>query len=105
MNQSQGLIDSLCSYFYLLIVLWSYFLSKSLQSPKARSTFSAVAGAVSCTTPPSARALATASFIASNTLMASIRIVLTELSERLAQALKDKAELNNALARLLPKDA
>ena len=35
----------------------------------------------------------------------SIRIVLAELSERLAQALKDEAELNNALARLLPKDA
>ena len=53
----------------------------------AANTFSAVAGAVSCTTPPSPRALATASFMASNTLI------------------KAKAELNNALARLLPKDA
>jgi hypothetical protein len=36
----------------------------------------------------------------------SIRIVLAELSERLAQALKDEAELNKALSRLLgPKDA
>jgi hypothetical protein len=43
--------------------------------------------------------------MASNTLIASIRIVIAELSERLAQALKDEAELNNALARLLPKDA
>lgn len=35
----------------------------------------------------------------------SIRIVLAELSERLAQALKDEAELNKALSRLLePKD-
>lgn len=31
----------------------------------------------------------------------SIRVVLAELSERLAQALKDEAELNNALSRLL----
>jgi hypothetical protein len=35
----------------------------------------------------------------------SIRVVLAELSERLAQALKDEAELNKALSRLLaPKD-
>lgn len=33
----------------------------------------------------------------------SIRIVLGELSERLSQALKDEAELNNALARLMNK--
>lgn len=31
----------------------------------------------------------------------SIRVVLAELSERLAQALKDEAELNKALARLM----
>lgn len=36
----------------------------------------------------------------------SIRIVLAELSERLAQALKDEAELNKALSRLLaPKNS
>ena len=31
----------------------------------------------------------------------SIRVVLAELSERLAQALKDEAELNRALSHLL----
>jgi len=36
----------------------------------------------------------------------SVRVVLAELSERLGQALKDEAELNNALARLMaPRDA
>jgi hypothetical protein len=34
-------------------------------------------------------------------LASSIRIVLAELSERLAQALKDEAELNRALSRLM----
>ena len=35
------------------------------------------------------------------TLASSIRVVLAELSERLAQALKDEAELNKALSHLL----
>lgn len=34
-------------------------------------------------------------------LASSIRVVLGELSERLSQALKDEAEINNALSRLL----
>ena len=34
-------------------------------------------------------------------IASSIRVVLAELSERLAQALKDEAELNNALSRLM----
>lgn len=34
-------------------------------------------------------------------LASSIRVVLGELSERLSQALKDEAELNRALARLM----
>ncbi|MFN8523208.1 MAG: hypothetical protein U0821_08905 [Chloroflexota bacterium] len=37
------------------------------------------------------------------TLARSIRIVLAELSERLADALKDEAELNKAVARLLER--
>lgn len=36
-------------------------------------------------------------------LATSVRVVLAELSERLAQALKDEAELNNAIARLIAK--
>lgn len=36
-------------------------------------------------------------------LASSIRVVLAELSERLGQALKDEAELNRALGRLLVK--
>lgn len=34
-------------------------------------------------------------------IASSVRVVLAELSERLAQALKDEAELNNALSRLM----
>jgi hypothetical protein len=34
-------------------------------------------------------------------IASSIRVVLAELSERLAQALKDEAELNKALSRLM----
>jgi len=34
-------------------------------------------------------------------IASSVRVVLGELSERLAQALKDEAELNNALAKLM----
>lgn len=34
-------------------------------------------------------------------LATSVRVVLAELSERLAQALKDEAELNNAISRLV----
>jgi hypothetical protein len=34
-------------------------------------------------------------------IASSVRVVLAELSERLAQALKDEAELNKALARLM----
>ena len=37
-------------------------------------------------------------------LAGSIRVVLGELSERLSQALKDEAELANALSKLLNKD-
>lgn len=36
-------------------------------------------------------------------IASSIRVVLAELSERLAQALKDEAELNKALSRLMVK--
>ncbi|MDI1360495.1 hypothetical protein [Methylotenera sp.] len=36
-------------------------------------------------------------------IASSIRVVLAELSERLAQALKDEAELNKALSRLMTK--
>lgn len=36
-------------------------------------------------------------------IASSVRIVLAELSERLAQALKDEVELTNALARLMQK--
>ena len=36
-------------------------------------------------------------------LASSIRVVLAELSERLGQALKDEAELNRALGRLMVK--
>lgn len=36
-------------------------------------------------------------------IASSIRVVLAELSERLAQALKDEAELNKALSRLMAK--
>ena len=36
-------------------------------------------------------------------LASSIRVVLAELAERLAQALKDEAELNRALGRLMTK--
>lgn len=38
-------------------------------------------------------------------LAQSIRVVLAELSERLAQALKDEAELNRALSKLMAKDS
>ena len=34
-------------------------------------------------------------------LATSIRVVLTELAERMAQALKDEAELNTAVSKLL----
>ena len=34
-------------------------------------------------------------------MASSVRVVLAELSERLAQALKDEAELNNALSKLM----
>ncbi len=34
-------------------------------------------------------------------LATSIRVVLTELAERISQALKDEAELNQAVARLM----
>ena len=34
-------------------------------------------------------------------IASSVRVVLAELSERLAQALKDEAEINNALSRLM----
>ncbi|MBI5388586.1 MAG: hypothetical protein HZA90_28320 [Verrucomicrobia bacterium] len=34
-------------------------------------------------------------------IASSVRVVLGELSERLAQALKDEAELNNALSKLM----
>lgn len=38
-------------------------------------------------------------------IASSVRVVLAELSERLAQALKDEAELNKALSKLMaPKD-
>jgi hypothetical protein len=37
-------------------------------------------------------------------IASSIRVVLAELSERLAQALKDEAELNKALSRLMAKN-
>lgn len=37
-------------------------------------------------------------------LAQSIRVVLAELSERLAQALKDEAELNRALSKLMARD-
>jgi hypothetical protein len=36
-------------------------------------------------------------------IASSVRIVLSELSERLSQALKDEAELTNALTRLIQK--
>lgn len=36
-------------------------------------------------------------------IASSVRVVLAELSERLAQALKDEAELNKALSRLMTK--
>jgi len=36
-------------------------------------------------------------------IASSIRVILAELSERLAQALKDEAELNKALSRLMAK--
>lgn len=36
-------------------------------------------------------------------IASSIRIVLAELSERLSQAMKDEAELNNALAKLMTR--
>lgn len=34
-------------------------------------------------------------------IASSVRVILIELSERLAQALKDEAELNHALKKLL----
>jgi hypothetical protein len=34
-------------------------------------------------------------------IASSVRVVLGELSERLSQALKDEAELNNALSKLM----
>ncbi len=36
-------------------------------------------------------------------IASSVRVILGELSERLAQALKDEAELNNALSKLMRK--
>jgi hypothetical protein len=33
----------------------------------------------------------------------AVRLVLAELAERLGQALKDEAELNNALSRLMTR--
>jgi hypothetical protein len=38
-------------------------------------------------------------------LATSIRVVLTEFAERVANALKDEAELNTAVARLLKANA
>jgi len=38
-------------------------------------------------------------------LATSIRVVLTELAERIAQALKDEAELNTAVSKLLQINA
>jgi hypothetical protein len=37
-------------------------------------------------------------------IASSIRVVLTELSERLSQALKDEAELKNALSKLMNRN-
>jgi hypothetical protein len=36
-------------------------------------------------------------------LAQDIRVVLTELAERISQALKDEAELNTAVSRLMTK--